>query len=117
MSEADDWQSRIKAIGRIDGLDYYSYAKTEKLKVGTLLFCRRKQRKFRTRYIVMEVTSEWGSVQATNAEIIYRKSKRRWVVQLDNVPVNDGYTTLLSAKTSCLKHPLDRLAAEAELTP
>lgn len=127
----DDWQSRIKPLEddiyaphevrherwKIeDGLRNFRVEKDAEGKfppIGTLLFARRRRRKLRTRYVVMQVTSAWGSARPTNAEVVYRKSKRRWVVYIDGQPINDGYTTLLSCKTSFLKHPLDRLAAEA----
>lgn len=131
MSEAD-WQSKIKILKNdiynpkgdrhsiwliedaVRNFELKKDAEGNYPPVGSWVFARRRRRKLRTRYVVMEVTSQWGSVMPTNAEIIYRKSKRLWAVMIDGVQVNEGYLTIKAAKTAFLKHPLDRLAAESQ---
>ena len=132
QTHAENWHERVKPIKR----DYYNPKQNDhdiwqiengvrNFEVpkdadgkyppkGTWLCARRARRKLRTRYVVMEVTSDWGGATPTNTEIVYRKSKRTWVIQIDGVPVNEGYHTIKAAKTAFLKHPLDRLAAESQ---
>ena len=121
MNSVEDWQSRIKPNRDISNYDFATRAIEEEVikkrpPVGAIFFARRRHGKLRTRYTVMLVTTDWGSFSPTNTEIIYHKSRKRWQVHIDGQAVNDGYITLKSAKTSLLPHPLDRLAAEADLT-
>jgi hypothetical protein len=118
MIQTDDWQSRIRRGNYIDSLSTLGAEKLvreKKLPAGSIVFSRRRRRKLRTHYVVLKVT-DWGGTETTNAEIVYSKSKRKWNILLDGKPVNEGYTTCKGAKSACMPHPLDRLAAEIDAT-
>ena len=77
---------------------------------GSVLFKRRKRRKFRTRYIVCK-TDAGGQLHATNTEIRYRKSRKAWGVFFNGAPVRH-YLSLKAAKLALMPGVLDRMGAE-----
>ena len=84
---------------------------------GMLIFMRSTL--LRTRYFVaIYEASRRSSAQfdlnPTLAEIRYQKSRRKWLVLIDGLPINTGYTRLQSAKASLSQCVLTRIAAEDE---
>jgi hypothetical protein len=106
LTDHDEWRRTFNASQR-------EWADFEVLE-GATYFLRRKNRKFRKRYIVIQ-TDDVRRKRVTNAEIRYRKSKKAWTIYIDKKPVR-SYRTLIAAKMALMPCPLDRMAAEVDAT-
>jgi len=57
------------------------------------------------------VVTPFKSLEVTNGEIRYRKSKKVWGIFIDGVPVRH-YLSIKAAKLALMPGVLDRMAAE-----